>query len=239
MPGWLAAFRRGDRLHAGQLFESRVVYYPGSGTDGHPVAMFGAAHSAHCFVYVDYAVDEGMIEAHLEESSPNRFKGYHVFASLSLKESDIVCGGWIPHLEAGEVSRAPPRFATTKPYGSLVLLERDVSHDDNHGPERLAILFLGADGIATFDALFCQVWSKGVFAILLQDHGFGGNYDKFGRGGLMETIADRSNVWPTWLLVGDGTEPWKDFRRVPELDGDRGGVHRTPRYLHERQSTSN
>lgn len=44
----------------------------------------------------------------------------------------------------------------SKPYGFLEVLERDAELGPEHGAARLAIIFLGADGHATYDALFCQ-----------------------------------------------------------------------------------
>ena len=40
------------------------------------------------------------------------------------------------------------RAVARTPFGFLEVLERDHEFDDNHGARRLAILFLGADGIA-------------------------------------------------------------------------------------------
>lgn len=37
LPRWLARHRPGDRFVRQQFFSSRMVYYPGSGIDGHPV----------------------------------------------------------------------------------------------------------------------------------------------------------------------------------------------------------
>ena len=50
------------------------------------------------------------------------------------------------------------------PWGMLAILQRDEEFDDQHGPQRIAILFLGADGVATYDALFCQAQSHPLFA---------------------------------------------------------------------------
>lgn len=36
IPSWLDGFRSGDRFPREHFFASRVVYYPGSGNDGHP-----------------------------------------------------------------------------------------------------------------------------------------------------------------------------------------------------------
>ena len=233
IPPWLHQFRAGDGFPSQDFFGSRVVYYPGSGTDGHPVKVFGATHSAHSFVYADYHVTQDNLENEL--GHPNHgFRGYHTLARLQLLESNLVPRGWTAHVD-GPTDRY--RFGTRAPapFGFLEVLERDGEFDDNHGARRLAILFLGADGIAAYDALFCQEHSDSTpFAVVLQDHGFGGNYDRFGRDGLLERIVRRCNVAPHWLLVAENTVPWHGFGQVPDVDGDRGGMHNMLRFLHER-----
>jgi hypothetical protein len=50
------------------------------------------------------------------------------------------------------------------------MLERKPEYDEADGPKRLAVLFLFSDGIATYDALFCQAGNKlEPFAHLLYD----------------------------------------------------------------------
>lgn len=237
VPGWLDNFRSGAPFSREQFFASRVVYYPGSGDDGHPVKLFGSTHSAHCFVYADYGVSQTALESKLEDPS-HGFRGYHKLARLQLSERDLVPAGWTPHVHAGEAPRDRQGFAAvaSAPFGFLEILERDDEFDDNHGARRLAILFLGADGIAAFDALFCQrLGHPPPFAVLLQDHGFGGNYDRFGKDGLLERIATERNVIPRCLLVAKYTDPWRCFERVPGVDADCGGMHATPRFLYERR----
>lgn len=243
MPAWLAQFRKGDPFPREQFFASRVVFYPGCGTDGHAVRVFGSTHSAHCFVYVDYHLPRSEIEEQLATSpddpamglvapferaalerlyqrldrwgSVTRFRGYVTLDRIELRESDITPGGWTPHIRADEIPRhlADQARPTLAPFAFLEVLQREPGYDETHGPRRLAVLFLGADGIATYDALFCQgSGHRPPFAILLHDHGFGGNYDSFGGGGLLERIAIRCGVFPEWLLVAKHTEPWDGFR---------------------------
>ena len=237
IPHWLDQFEDGAPFLPQQFFGSRVVYYPGSGTDGHPVQLFGSTHSAHSFVYADYGLRQADLEAELEHPRYG-FRGYHTLARHQLRQSDLVPVGWVPHIRADEIRPDIYGFAAVinAPFGFLEVLERDSEFDDNHGARRLAILFLGADGIATYDALFCQRHSiSAPYAVVLQDHGFGGNYDRFGRDSLLERIATRCNVFPRWLLVADNTDPWLGFARVNNVDGDRGGMHNMLRYLYERQ----
>jgi hypothetical protein len=97
-------------------------------------------------------------------------------------------------------------------YSFLQILERKPEHDETHGPKRLAILFLFANGIVTYDALFCKARNKlEPFALLLQD-----------------------KIIPTYLLVDYKTRPWRDYTKLEDVAGDHGGMHDMPRYLHKR-----
>jgi hypothetical protein len=239
IPSWLEKFNARDTFSRNDFFASRIVYYPGSRFDGQPVKLFSSTHSAHCFVYADYRITQAELEAELEE---NGFRGYHTLARLQLAENDLVPRGWRPHIHAEiEALRRDqsfinlPSFDNYPPFGFLEILERDHDYDDSHGARRLAILFLCADGIAAYDAMFCQGDSARLpYAVIVHDHGFGGHYDRFGQGGLLERIAISCNVIPEMLLVAPNTEPWEGFERLPELPEDPGGMHFRPRCLHRR-----
>jgi len=108
---------------------------------------------------------------------------------------------------------------------------------DEHGPSLLAIVFLGADAIASYDALFCQGYGIAApLAVLIEDYGFGGQYQggSFGRRGLLEQIAVQCAVMPCWLLVAENSDPWDGFVRVAGVGGDPGRMHGRLLYLHER-----
>jgi hypothetical protein len=92
------------------------------------------------------------------------------------------------------------------------MLERKPEYDEEHGPERLAVLFLFTHGIATYYALFCQAGNKlEPSALLLHDQ-----------------------IKPKYLLVDYFTEPWSDYTRLEDVAGDHGGMHNLARYLHKR-----
>ena len=107
---------------------------------------------------------------------------------------------------------------------------------EDHGPRRLATLFIGGDGIASYDALYCQRdGTPPPFLAVIQDHGFGGNYNRFGQNGLLELVAERTDVRPNFLLVGESSGPWTgyaDTGAAPEPGGS--GAH--PRRLFSRVS---
>jgi len=65
IPRWLLEIKEGDPFPYQDFFASRIVYYPGSYTDGHAVKVFGSTHSAHSFVYVDYMLNQAEITINL------------------------------------------------------------------------------------------------------------------------------------------------------------------------------
>jgi hypothetical protein len=124
-------------------------------------------------------------------------------------------------------------------FGFLEILERDVDLDEDHGAERMAILFLGADAFAAYDALFCQKHSLAKpHTIFAQDHGFGGGYESFGENGLLKKIAERSGVFPEWLMVADNTHTWMGYVKADEVDGIAGGANQRMRHLFVRSTSS-
>jgi hypothetical protein len=235
IPRWLAQFVPGSKISAAELFASRIVFYPGSGFDGHAVAVFGSSHAAHCFVYADYSVPQADLETQLDHPQYG-FRGYHSLARINIETADQLSPGWKPHLTKSELNRVGYIFKKVSGFGFVQVLERERDLDDAHGPARLAILFLGADGFATYDALFCQDESRAPFAVLIQDHGFGGNFDRFDRYGLLETIASRAARFPKYLLVGEGSDAWSDYKRVKGVPPSAGGMHNLPRSLFQYSS---
>ena len=235
MPLWLDHYRAGDGLNRDAFFSSRIVYYPGHGSDGKAVRVFGGSSAAHCFVMVDYGYPEKTLRAEL--TSLNRgFKGYRLLDLISLTEAQVMPYPWSPSvsLTPREQQAAQNKGTWIKPpYGLLAILERETGFDSSHGPGRLAVLFLGADGILSYDVLFCQPGHQSApFAVLLQDHGFGGNYDSFGRAGILARIVTQTAIRPQWLLVGSNTPAWDGYSKVPHVKADIGGMHAQPRHLY-------
>lgn len=228
-PDWLAEFRPGDGFDP-RFFESRTVYYPGSGFDGQPVALFNSTRAAHCFIYVDYGVERNALERELDDVR-HGFAGYHQIDRVEVQKSDLAPNGWTAHVRPRNESRSA-WDANAAPFAFLEILERDAGTPEAHGARRIAILFLFADGIAAYDAMFCQVGShRPPYAVILRDHGWGGNYDRFGAGGLMEDLIDECGVRPDWLLVDKNTGAWRGYVQIPGVDGQERGIHGGVRYL--------
>jgi hypothetical protein len=234
MPRWLFEYGPGSRFPTREFLRSRVVYYPGSGFDGQPAKLFGSSHSAHSFVYVDYGVTRESLAAQLEDTD-HGFSGYRPGPSVSVCGRDLLDAWKEPHFELGEGQPSTRLDPTADECGFLQILDRESGLTDDHGPSRLAILFLITDGIAAYDALFCQTPDRPPpFAVLLHDHGFGGNYDRFGKDGLLARVAERAGVFPEYLLVAKHTQAWDGYRVCRGVEGELGGLTPTIRRLWQR-----
>ena len=241
LPHWLRQPSSGfDRK---SFFDGRTVYYPGFGNDGHPVSVCARAHAAHAFVYVDYGVSKETVSERVNGVGDPGFIGYSVEHEEEVSESDLRPVGWTPHLEQRELARVSYSFANVTPYGLFMVLKRNEDRDDSHGPERLAILFVGGDGHATYDALYCQDdGTHPPFLVVVQDHGFGGNFSAFGAGGLLERIARRCDVLPDRLLVGargkqERFQPWSGYQDAG-AESEPGGEVGNPRRLFRREEAT-
>lgn len=238
VPQWLADFDPDRGFDSQAFFVSRIVYYPGSGTDGQPVQLFASTHSAHAFIYADYGVTEERIRSELHDARRG-FRGYSILAIVQVSEAQLTPAGWQPHLGPMDAQRAQVRalrFAGADPYAMVVVLQRNADLGDEHGPRRLAILFIGGDGVATYDALFCQARGRPPFALVLQDHGFGGNYTRFGQRGLLQAVAQRADRYPEYLLCAHrNTEPWIGYAQIPDIADVVGGMWGNARGLFVRE----
>ena len=202
------------------FFKSRVVLYPGAGFDGEPVHYFGSRHLAHCFIYVDYGLTKDQIITELNDPR-YKFNGYRIHSRRDLKQMEISPVAWKNHLTKEEISSIDYSFIRSPAYTFIVILERDEKLDEKHGPKMLAILFISADGIATYDALFCQEDSQTLFAVVLKDHGWGCNYTKFGRGGFMELVSIRTKKYPKFLWAPTGSEFWSDHYALDDANDNQ------------------
>lgn len=240
LPQWLR--QPSPEFDRASLFGSRTVFYPGSGDDGQPVKVCARAHAAHAFIYVDYGVSQRTLEERLHGLEGQGLRGYRVVREQPVVEAVLRPGGWTPHVDPAKLRKDVHRFASVTPFAFFVVLSRDADHGPDHGPERLAMLFIGGDGHATYDALYGQ--NDGTpppFLVVIQDYGFGGNYARFGAGGLLERIAHECDVKPLWLLVGrkgsSRYEPWTGYRDAG-VPGEPGGMHAIPRRLFLREGRS-
>ena len=224
LPRWLEFWTPDSSFDIDAFLSSDVVFYPGGRTDGQPIRLFNVGCSASCYLYSDYL--ERVLEDTNLEFSIRPLKGY------SLLETRDVVFEQVFKKSLGDIIRY--RMGKERVYdakdkiGRLYIFRRDEMI--GKGSPFLALLYLTIDAYYVFQKLFSE--KVPPLGILLAQHGFSGNYDSFGGGGLLEEISTSQRIIPKWLLVAKGTPPWRMFHRVPEVSGDTGGMHKDRRYLY-------
>ena len=103
------------------------------------------------------------------------FRGYDVVGDRSLRQDELIPGDWkrqsSPHLNIEDLK---------KPFAHWAVYERLAAFNDNHGPKRFSLIYIGGEGIATYQALY---WSNKktatAIAIIQPGKGFGLNLTDF------------------------------------------------------------
>ena len=224
-PTWLANYKRGDKVNFEYVFLNRVVFYPGSGSDGQPVKTFNETQSAHTFIYADYLLSSELLNELLIHEG---FRGYHLYDKVYLHNEDLQFHEWPKRFEGMKwhKERIPP-------YCIMCVFDRDADVPETWGSERFVVFFISMDAMMVYDDLMrvYRMYSD-PFAVVLQDHGFGGNYDRFGKGGLLDKIATTTCYRPQYLLVAERTEPWDGYEKVSD-EYVTGGMWHTHRFLYK------
>lgn len=218
-PAWLDSYStaRGDlRAAAVAFLDSRIAFYPGAGfVDGDLFEVFAASHSVHCILHADLLQPASTVADILRR----RFRPYMHIAHYSVVETtvwDAESTANILGLRGGHPYDREPELRGA----CFSILEREPHLTDEHGPRRIAFLHVQCEAVW----LFWNIWIKGrrpaPFAVLLQDHGYGGNWTKFGRGGALHKLAIQSGRLPAWVL-SDERSVWPCFECRSEPTGGR------------------
>ena len=247
MPEWLKKLDPNDyeEPKLEEVLNSRVAFYPACYSDGFMVEVFNSSHSAHVYLYADYAMTkENWIEI-LHTQKPRKkvdkdgisyriidrnFKGYDEIAYYDYSFDEIVSPEeWTPHFEYTHGPWNGKRFCR------LSIFERQETYNESYGAERFALLYINDDGIMLYDAFWGSKKYKAPFACLMEDYGTGGTYNTLGKGGRMEAIAKETGIYPKFMIFGHAAKPWYNTIKVPDVSGKSGGGWGYPRTLYTKE----
>lgn len=189
------------------------LYYPSSSFDGDPISSL--AGNIVSFVYVDYGRSRNDFDAAL--SNPG-FRGYQIVASRDVSEKELTPHGWNPSFPS-QIDMNPSKYQSwmKAPFCSWNIMQRSDDMPDSHGPHRFSLLYLCADGVAAFQALYIanNVFPMAV-AIIQPGHGFGMNWTNFEdpKQLLARTVLENPAGKPDFLLYG-GYGRRRDFYLKP------------------------
>ena len=223
-PRWLASLTRFARSTLELFLRERVAFYPGSGVDGQLFSLFGKSGSVHCFVHADFENSATSILDILEGDGRDRLYGYDpVFAK-------VMNPNWWQSFEQPPGCDWESRLGTSL----FVVLRKRLDFSVDHGSEYLCFLHVSVDAYW----LYWNLWGKeqtAPYAMLLQDHGFGGNDTGCSFGGSENALfemASRAGL-PEFLLVGKNTDPWDGYHLASRWS-EGSGMHEFKRCLYRR-----
>jgi hypothetical protein len=175
---------------------SGSVYYPASGIHGAPVKYLGG--NFHSFVYVDYGVGRDCLVQNLDG-----FRGYQLVAFRDVTQGELTPNGW-----KQQYVRSPqcnPRHITnlkSPPFGVWSIHKRTEEYGPDHGPDRFSLLFIGGDGVATFQALYHgNHVTPAVVAVIQPGTRFGGNWTNFEDRRYFRAFSGRESCWESGIFA--------------------------------------
>lgn len=179
VPSWLnhlsPATIRNEPFPLRKLLQDSL-YYPSSGFDGDPIRYLTG--NILSFIYVDYGHTQDEFMGAL--GSPG-FRGYDLVATRSVIEQELTPSGWNPVLPT-RIDGNPLRYRDRikKPFCSWSVFQRRADVPINHGPSRFSLLYLCADGVAAFQALYiANTAAPKAVAVIQPGHAFGGNWTDY------------------------------------------------------------
>jgi len=149
------------------------LYYPSSGFDADPIRYL--AGNVLSFIYVDYGYSQDALERVLY------FSGYNLIASRQVTKQELTPRGWNPTLP-NRSDGDPSRYIDSikKPFCLWSVFQRDEAAPVSHGPSRFSLLYLCADGVAAFQALYiANNASPKAVAVIQPGHAFGFNWTDY------------------------------------------------------------
>jgi len=196
------------------------LYYPACDIDGELIRYcnmnFDRLHICS-YVYADYAVGQERLMANLDS-----FLGYHLISTRELSPTDVCADRGFPMpkgINPEEYRRYQDQWQA---FGQWAIYERDEDYDGYHGPECFSLLYLGAEGVATYAGLYLNndITPKGM-AIIQPGHAFGFNWTNFTdpNGPFTKTIKMGRSM-PEYLFYGgNGLHgynqlPWPGYEQI-------------------------
>jgi hypothetical protein len=222
-PEWLMKYRAGRRFPRKKFFGSRIVYYPAAGADFQPLAIFGGAGAAHCFVMADYWITPQQVADVLSNA---HFAGFVLDSLVRLPLEEVFKPNWTRHFDQ-DLIEEDERLRFFKMINAEGFAFMAIYTKEYH---RLALLYLGFEAVEAYDRLFCQGRSpKPPYGILVQNHGMGGDWNQMANpDSYVAQLADEFGR-PRWLIGQDNYENWRDYEPVSDIT--HGGMHSTARRL--------
>jgi hypothetical protein len=199
-----------------------VLYYPGAGTDYGPLQHFAQELDLAVAVYVDYLITPNLIHQMLRSVSPQ------VPELRCFSPKHLGLRRWADFWPDHEDSRMFAR--PTRAFG----LQCDLQIHPDHTTR---LIYLATEGHQTYQNLLGTVLQPDL--VVLQDHGFGGNWRDFGGESPMYRMAHAAGALPLWVFsAGLNTQVWPGYEWAGQSLLLPGQMHDYERHLHRRREVN-
>ena len=213
------------------------LYYPASWFHGEPVALLFSRRipiprTIQSVIFVDYGHTKDELMDALNERG---FAGYKQIGIRDITENELAPHGWTPTVipQWMRTGRGPTSFYQKfikSPFAVWIVFEREAGYTDEHGPERFSFLYLCADGVAAYQALYHKNKKKPIVLVLIKGGwGFGGNWTDFRKEQeiMHETVMHDPDCIPEYVLQDGGDTPdnnhgayWSEYTELVGEGGD-------------------
>lgn len=197
--------------------EGLVLYYPGAGMDYGPLQYFALNHDLAVAIYVDYLATPRQIHKMLRSVCAT------VPDLQGISPRHLGQRRWADFWPEQEHSRM---FAKpTRAFG----LQCDLQI---HPGRSTRLIYLATEGHQTYRNLLGTALQPDL--VVLQDHGFGGNWRDFGGESPMYRMAQAAGALPPLLFsAGENTRVWPGYRAIDEPILLAGQMHHYRRTLYQ------
>jgi hypothetical protein len=208
-----------NNLLKNHSLRQHIFYYPGCGVDHGPLVFGIKKFSIAAAIYADYAITKtsflGMLRHCSEES---------VGETFSVSPKHLNQHSWDAFWFEKEQSRL---FGSpSNAFGQAAWLPSENSN------EPTLFVFLRTEAVQTYANLIQTTLRPTI--VMLQDHGFGGNWTTFGGEHEMYEIARAHNALPEFLIVAEGTDPWPGYGQESPYEPMLGQMHNYKRAVFRR-----
>lgn len=191
-----------------------VLYYPGAGNDFETMKLFIDSTTINTVYYADY-LEKFKIDILIQKLGDN----WSLINQEEIYPQDFNQTKWSDfwyNLDTA-VHFGKPEAA----YGIKLILK-------NTQEKECTLFYLGTEAIMTYHILLQNNIKPDV--IILQDHGFGGNWENqvFGfsenKTSKFYGISKVSASLPQYIFVGENTTPWSEYKQLTSFEGQYGSA---------------
>jgi hypothetical protein len=199
-----------------------MLYYPGSGLDYGPMKLFYELGKARRFIHADYMAER----AEAEQTTRWLWERYERRVT-ELEPKKFRAREWADLWHPGARGKRPQ--VVPRSYG----FQQEIR--TGAGKDHVDFYFLWVDAIGAWKHLVMAGYKPDV--VVLQDHGFGGNWGHFGGERDLYREVQKAGHWPEYLLVAKNTRPWPGYRAVSRAAYQKGQMHSHDRAIYRRDGS--